>query len=351
MNNTSAKSATLAELAALFGGRVVGDNSVVVTRLMPTNHAGPGDITFVVSTKYLSMLDGSSASAVIVHPDFGYDGKIPRIETENPYLAFAKVQSYLAVRKLECKGVSDAASIAGSAQLAEGVTVSAGCVIGENVKVGKGCYLHPGVVLYDNVEVGEECQLHAGVVVREACNIGDRVILHPNVVIGADGFGFAPDGEKYFKIPQIGIVVIEDDVEIGACSCVDRAAMGQTLIKKGTKIDNLVQIAHNVQIGENTIMVAQTGIAGSAVIGKHCTFGGQSGSVGHIKVGDNVTVVARGTTTADTEANQYVAGFPMMPHKEWLKANVGFAKLPEMRKEISRLSKKIAELEGRLEES
>lgn len=351
MSQRHPKTACLSELAELFGGNVVGDASVVVSRLMPTNLAGEGDITFVVSPKYLALLEGSSASAVIVHPEFGYDGSIPRIETDNPYLAFARVQEVLAVSRPECRGVSASASVADSAELSEGVTVSPGCVIGENVKVGKGSYLYPGVVLYDNASVGEDCQLHAGVVIREDCRVGNRVILHANAVIGADGFGFAPDGEKYCKIPQIGNVVLEDDVEIGACSCVDRAAMGTTLVKAGCKIDNLVQIAHNVQVGENTIMVAQTGIAGSAIIGKHCTFGGQSGSVGHIKVGDNVTIVARGTTTADTEDNQMVAGFPMMPHKEWLKASSGFTKLPEMRKEISRLQKKIKELESRMEES
>jgi UDP-3-O-[3-hydroxymyristoyl] glucosamine N-acyltransferase len=351
MSQRQPKSACLSELAGLFGGTVVGDANVVVSRLMPTHLAGEGDITFVVSPKYLSMLEGSAASAVIVHPDFGYDGNIPRIETDNPYLAFARVQTLLAVSHPESKGVSEAATVAASAEIGADVTISPGCFVGENVKVGTGSYLYPGVVLYDNVQVGEDCQLHSGVVIREECRIGHRVLLHANVVIGADGFGFAPDGEKYCKIPQIGNVVLEDDVEIGACSCVDRAAMGTTLVKQGCKIDNLVQIAHNVQVGENTIMVAQTGIAGSAVIGKHCTFGGQSGSVGHIKVGDNVTVVARGTTTADTESHQMVAGFPMMPHKEWLKSSAGFAKLPEVRKEISRLQKKIKELERRMEES
>ena len=169
-------------------------------------------------------------------------------------------------------------------------------------------------------------------------------------MIGSDGFGYAPDGETYYKIPQVGIVVIEDDVEIGASSSVDRAAMGRTLIGRGCKIDNQVQIAHNVEVGENTIMVAQTGIAGSAIIGKHCTFGGQSGMVGHVRAGDNITVVARGTITGNAESNQYLAGFPMMPHKEWLKASSGFARLPEMRREISRLHKKIEELENRMKE-
>lgn len=351
MHTQAQKTATLTELAALIGGKLVGDGDITVTRLMPTNLAGEGDITFVVSAKYLPMLDDSSASAVIVHPDFDYSGKIPRIEMNNPYLAFAKVQTFLAVNKPEYMGVSEVASVAETAQIAGEVTVYPGCVVGENVTVGKGSCLYPGVVLYDDSQVGEDCQLHAGAIVREGCKLGDRVILQPNAVIGSDGFGFAPDGEKYFKIPQVGIVVLEDDVEIGACSCVDRAAMGQTLIKKGTKIDNLVQIGHGAEIGENTIMVAQVGIAGSTVIGKHCTFGGQSGSVGHIKVGDNVTVAARGTTTGNTESNQIMAGFPMMPHKEWLKASSSFSKLPEIRKELSRLNKKIAELENKMKES
>ncbi len=350
MNRTKSKSASLAELAALFGGRVVGDGNLVVHRMAPTQIAGEGDITFVVSPKYLPMLEGSKASAVIVHAGFGYQGEIPRIETDNPYLAFARVQTHFSVEPPACKGLADTASIAATAEIEEGVTISPGCIVGENVRIGRGSYLHPGVVLYDDVVVGEDCQIHAGVVIREQCRVGNRVILHPNAVIGADGFGFAPDGETYFKIPQVGIVVIEDDVEIGACSCVDRAAFGQTLVGAGSKIDNLVQVAHNVRIGKNAILVAQVGIAGSSVIGDHCTFGGQSASVGHNKVGNNVTVVARGTAAGEIEDNQTVAGFPMMPHKEWLKASSAFSKLPEMRRELSRLQKKIDELEKRLKE-
>ena len=351
MSAGNSKKANLAELARLIGGKVVGDDSIVVSRLMPTNLAAAGDITFVSNAKYLPMLENSPVSAVIVHPGYGYDGRIPRIETDNPYLAFAKVQTFFSVRRPDCRGVAEQATVAETAQLGEEVTVSPGCYVGENVRIGRGTYLYPGVVLYDNVEVGEDCQLHAGAVVREECRLGNRVVLQPNAVIGGDGFGFAPDGEKYYKIPQVGIVVLEDDVEIGACTCIDRAALGQTLIAQGTKIDNLVQIGHNARIGENTVIVSQAGIAGSTVVGKHCTFGGQSGSVGHIKVGDNVTVAARGTTTADTEGNQVVAGFPMMPHKEWLKASTVFARLPEMRKELNKLQKQIEELERRIKEN
>lgn len=350
MSQPEPKSATLVELADLVEGRLVGDGEVAVSRVAPVHAANEGDITFVVSSKYKAALANTGASAVIIHSGIDFAGDLPRIETDNPYLAVAKIQTRLAVRKPECRGISDRATLSASAQVGSNVTISAGCVIGENVRIGNGTYLYPGVILYDDVVIGDDCELHAGVVVRERCRLGNRVILQPNAVIGSDGFGYAPDGEKYYKIPQVGIVTIEDDVEIGASSSVDRAAMGQTLIGKGCKIDNQVQIAHNVEVGENTIMVAQTGIAGSAIIGKHCTFGGQSGMVGHVKAGDNITVVARGTITGNVDSNQYLAGFPMMPHKEWLKASSGFAKLPDMRREINRLNKKIEELENRTKE-
>lgn len=351
MNQKEAKKATLAELAELTGGRVVGDGSLTVSRVAPIHVAEDGDIAFVSNPKYISALETTAATAVIIHPDLGYDGEKPYIESKNPYLAFAKILTHLSSDKPECKGLSESAFISASARIGDDVTVSPGCFVGEHVTIGAGSYLYPGVALYDHVVVGENALLHAGAVVREGCQIGHRVILQPNVVIGSDGFGFAPDGDTYFKIPQVGIVVIEDDVEIGACSTVDRAAMGQTRVRKGSKIDNLVQIGHNVEIGENTLLVAQTGIAGSTVIGNHCTFGGQSGTVGHIKVGDNVTVVARGSVTKNVEGSQILAGFPMMPHKEWLKANSSVSKLPNMRKELSRLNKKIKELENRMKES
>ena len=197
--------------------------------------------------------------------------------------------------------------------------------------------------------IGENCLIHANVVVRERCRIGNRVILQPGAVIGSDGFGFAPDGESYFKIPQVGIVVLEDDVEIGAATCVDRAALGVTRIKRGVKIDNLVQIAHNVTIGENTIIVSQVGIAGSTTVGNHCTFGGQSAVAGHVNIGDNVTIAARGGVSGNLKSDQVLSGAPVMEHREWLRAAMTFPKLPEMRRELLRLQKKMAELDMLLE--
>jgi UDP-3-O-[3-hydroxymyristoyl] glucosamine N-acyltransferase len=207
------------------------------------------------------------------------------------------------------------------------------------------------VVLYAGVTIGEDCLLHAGAVVREDCRLGDRVILQPNAVVGSDGFGFAPDGQKYCKIPQVGIVEVEDDVEIGACACIDRAALGVTRIKRGAKLDNLVQIGHNVEIGEDTLLVAQVGIAGSTVIGNHCTFGGQAGAAGHIKIGDNVMVGGQSGIAGDTAGNQVLSGSPVMPHKDWLKASMSFAKLPDMRKEIGRLRRQLEALQTLVKEN
>jgi UDP-3-O-[3-hydroxymyristoyl] glucosamine N-acyltransferase len=184
--------------------------------------------------------------------------------------------------------------------------------------------------------------------VREGSILGDRVILQPGAVIGSDGFGFAPDGEKYYKIPQLGHVVLEDDVEIGANTCVDRGTMGTTVIEHGTKLDNLVQIGHNVRVGANTVMAAQVGIAGSCKVGRHCTFGGQSAMAGHIQTGDNLTVGARGALAGNTEGNQIVSGAPAFAHREWLKASMSFPHLPHMRRELTELRQRIEQLEAEL---
>jgi UDP-3-O-[3-hydroxymyristoyl] glucosamine N-acyltransferase len=342
--------ATLRELADLFGGTVVGDENTQVHRIAPIGNASAGDITFVASPKYLDGLKGTKASAVILFPGVETPG-LPAIVCKNPYLAFAKVLTHLQVRRPEPKGVMAGAWVAPGGQLADDVTIHPGCVIGERVRIGRGTILYPNVVVYDDVHIGADCTLHAGVVIREGCRLGDRVILQPSAVIGADGFGFAPDGERYFKIPQVGIVDIGDDVEIGSSSCVDRAALGVTRIRRGTKIDNLVQVAHNVVIGEDTILVSQVGIAGSSEIGRHCTFGGQAAVAGHLKIGDNVTIGGRGGVTHSLEPNQVLSGLPVMPHREWLKASMSFTKLPEIRKEVGRLKRQLESLEMKIKES
>ena len=335
--------ASLRELAELVGGTVSGDDSIEITRLATIETAGPGEITFLGNPKYLGYLEKCQASAVIIPPGIKAEG-MALLVCDNPYLAIAKVQTHFHVRRPEPQGVMPGASVHPDARLGAEITIHPGCVIGAGVSVGDGTILYPGVILYDDVVVGRDCTLHAHSVVRERCRLGDRVVLQPSSVVGSDGFGYAPDGERYYPIPQVGIVVLEDDVELGSNSSVDRAAMGETRIGRGTKIDNQVQVAHNVVMGENCILVSGTGIAGSAKVGKHCTFGGQSGVAGHLKVGDNTTVGARGAVMSDYAGGGVITGTPAIPHKEWLKASKVFEKLPEMRREVNRLKKELAAL-------
>lgn len=341
--------ASLAQLAQLVQGEVRGNSALEISRIAPIDQAGQGDITFVANPKYLSHLKHCQASAVIVAPGIEAPQR-DLIVTANPYLAFAKILDFFHNSNASGQGIMTGAMVAETAQIDSSATIFPGCVIGERVTVGARTIIYPGVCLYDDVVIGADCCLHANVVVREGCRLGDRVILQPTAVIGSDGFGFAPDGGRYFKIPQIGIVALEDDVEIGAGSCVDRATLGETRIRRGTKLDNLVQIGHNVEVGNDCILVAQVGIAGSSKVGNHCIFGGQSAVAGHLKIGDQVTIGARGGASSDVAANQVLSGLPLMPHKEWLRSTMTLPKLPEMRKDILQLKKKLAELEALLKE-
>ncbi len=339
---------TLKELASLLGGKVIGDENAVVSSLGTLDEATDGQITFLANPKYAGKVATTRATAVIVSPGAERHGRNV-IEVKNPYLAFAKLLSLFHVKPIVPKGIMEGAFVAESATLGEGVTVYPGAYVGDGVKLGSRVVIHPGVVLYEGVEVGDETILHANVTIREGCRIGSKVIIHSGTVIGSDGFGYAPDGKAYQKIPQIGIVVIEDDVEIGASTTIDRAALGLTLIRRGTKIDNLVQIAHNCVIGENCIIVSQTGISGSTKLGEHVTIGGQVGIVGHLEIGDNVMVGAKSGVHSSISSGQILSGYPAFPHKEWLKAASTFPKLPELRKVINSLEKRIQELEAKLE--
>jgi UDP-3-O-[3-hydroxymyristoyl] glucosamine N-acyltransferase len=337
----------LAELAKLIGATLVGDAHQSVRQVRGLDEAGPGDLTFIANAKYLGKLQSTRASAVIVAPGVSSDRPdLTLLVCRNPYLAFARILTYLQGAPAPVQGVLPGAFVHPDAELHPQVTVHPGCHVGPGAKVGRGSILHSGVVLYAGAEVGEDCLLHASVIVREGCRLGNRVIVQPGAVIGADGFGFAPDGPRYVKIPQVGHVVIEDDVEIGANSCIDRATLGVTRIGRGTKIDNLVQIAHNVVIGEDTVIVSQVGIAGSTEVGNHCTFGGQVAVVGHIKIGDNVMIGAQSGVSNSIAAGQVMSGTPVMPHREWLKAATTFPKLPEMRKELNRLRQQLQALES-----
>ncbi|MDY0211524.1 MAG: UDP-3-O-(3-hydroxymyristoyl)glucosamine N-acyltransferase [Desulfuromonadaceae bacterium] len=336
--------ATIEELARLIGAEIIGDPTLEIRTLAPLDKAQKGDITFLANRRYAKAAEASAASAIISTAPLNRTD-ITYLICPNPYLAFAQVLTHLYVQTPEAKGISAHAVVADSANLGADVTIAAGAVIGERVSIGSGTIVYPNVVIYADVKIGSDCILHAGALVREGSILGERVILQPGAVIGSDGFGFAPDGGEYYKIPQVGHVILEDDVEIGANTCVDRATMGQTVIARGCKLDNLIQIGHNVRVGAHTVMAAQVGISGSSKIGNHCTFGGQSATAGHITTGDNLTVGARGALSGNTKGNQVVSGVPAFAHREWLKASMSFQQLPRMRRELTEMRRKLDQLE------
>lgn len=339
---------SLKELAALIGGTVIGDADATVSGLGSLDDAVEGQITFLSNPKLVEKIRTTAATAVILPK--GVDGFGRNIiETTNPYLAFAKVLTLFSARFPEPKGVMAGALVSASARLGSDVSIYPGAYIGEHVTLGDRVVIHPGAVIYEQAVIGDDVTIHANVSIRERCRIGNRVIIHNGAVVGSDGFGYAPEGKSYYKIPQVGIVVIEDDVEIGANTTIDRAALDVTLIKRGVKLDNLVQIAHNCIVGEDTAIAAQSGISGSTIIGRNVTIGGQVATAGHVKVGDNIILAGRCGVTGNLEQAGVYSGVPPIPHKEWLKASVLFAKLPEMKKTVSTLEKRIADLEKQLE--
>ncbi len=341
------QSLTVTELAVYLGGVVQGDGTVMISGLGALETAGPDTLTFLANPKYASKVAETSAGAVLIAPGGERYGRTA-IEVANPYLGFAKLLTLFYTEPHKAMGVMPAAIVSESASIGEAASIYPGACIGKNVVVGKRTVIYSGAVLYDNVIIGEDCTIHSNAVVRERCRIGNRCIIQPGAVIGSDGFGYAPDGNGYYRIPQIGIVVLEDDVEIGANSCIDRAAIEVTRICRGTKLDNLVQIAHNCQIGEDCMIVSQVGISGSAKIGNHVTLAGQVGVAGHLTIGDNVLVGAQSGVPSSLPANAAYSGTPTMPHREWLKSSMVVPRLPELKKTVSALEKRITELEAKL---
>lgn len=338
---------TLNEIAQYLGGRVDGDGEMPIAGLATLDDAGEGQLTFLANPKYAAKVATTKASAVLMGEGGNTHGKTV-IFHPNPYLAFAKLLTLFYTAPYVPQGVMPGAFVAENARLGADVTVYPGASVGAGATIGDRVVLHPGAVVYPGAVLGNDVTLHANVSVRERCRIGNRVTIHDGTVIGSDGFGYAPDGNSYYKIPQIGIVVVEDDVEIGSNCVVDRAALEVTRIGRGTKIDNLVQIAHNVVIGEDCVIVSQVGISGSTKLGNHVTLGGQVGVAGHIKIGDNVMIGAKSGVAGSVEPNQVLSGIPVIPHREWLKSTQLVPKLPEFRKTLKELEKKVAELEGKL---
>ena len=336
------------EIARLLDCPFEGDGKTEIRGVSDLEKAGAGDLVFLGHRKKRPLLDKSLASAAIIPVEEHYD-RIPVIKSENPHLSFVKVVERFYVPFRPEPGIHPTADVSSSAKLGKGISVGAFGHIGDEAEIGEGTVIFPFVAVYRGVKIGKEAVIHSHVSIREEVRIGDRVIIHNNAVIGSDGFGYLQRKDRsHIKIPQTGTVVIEDDVEIGANTAVDRAALGETVIKKGTKIDNLVQVAHNVEIGENCILAGQTGIAGSVKIGKNVITGGQVALSDHVNIGDNVMIAGRTGVLKDIPPNSIIAGVPSQDIREWKKSSIAFARLGELVKEIRELKKKVEDLEKKI---
>ncbi len=339
----------LKEIAQAVEGELHGPEDLEINGPGKIEEASPGQITFLANPRYQQYVTRTKASAIII--DKPIDGlKIPYILVPNAYVAFMQVLRMFTPRLHDYfEGLSPQAFIDPTAQIDPSAKVAPLAYVGPGVKIGARSVIYPGVVLLKNVSIGEDCILYPNVSVREECVIGNRVILHNGVVVGSDGFGFAPANGKYHKIPQIGNVVIEDDVEIGANSTIDRATTGSTIIRSGCKLDNQIQIAHNVKVGDDTAIAAQTGIAGSTEIGKNVVIAGQVGITGHIKIHDRVIVAAKTGVTKDIPEGQVVFGIPALPIHKQKRIEVSMRHLPELMKRLRELEEEIKHLKEKLE--
>lgn len=334
----------VSQIAELLNAEIIGDPNGVITTVCKIEEGVPGGLTFLSNPKYTHYIYETKATAAIVNKDFKPEQEVPctLIKVENSYLAFAKLLQFYQENQRPKVGISDKACIASSAKIGENVYIGEFVSIGENVVIGNGAKIYPQVCLGDNVKIGARTVLNAGVKVYAECVIGNDCILHAGSVIGADGFGFANQDGQYLKIPQIGNVVIGNCVEIGANTCIDRATMGSTRIEDNVKIDNLVQIAHNVTVGEGTAFAAQVGVAGSAKIGKHCIFAGQSGVAGHISIDDQTIVGAQAGVSHSLKQGMYL-GNPAVPLHEERRLIVYRRKLPDLFQQVRDLQDKKTE--------
>jgi len=315
-----------------------------VNSLSKIEEAKPGSLSFLANPKYTAYIYETQASIVIVNDDFKPTEEIKTtlIRVKDAYTAFSQLLEMYNQVKLNKSGISKQAAIASSAKIGENVYIGEFAVIGENAVIGDNSKIYPQSYIGDNCQMGEDTTLFSGVKIYSDCVIGSHCTFHSGVIIGADGFGFAPQADNnYKKVAQIGNVIIEDYVEVGANTTIDRATLGSTIIRKGVKLDNLIQIAHNVEIGENTVMAAHTGISGSTKIGKNCMIGGQVGMSGHITIGDNVKVGAQAGIISNVKDNETIIGSPAMDIRAFMKSSIYFKKLPELAKQINALEKKL----------
>jgi UDP-3-O-[3-hydroxymyristoyl] glucosamine N-acyltransferase len=334
----------LRELAERLACRLEGDGEIEIVRVAGIEDAGPGDLTFVANPKYLPALATTRASAVLLRDD-APAGSIPVLRTADPYLGFARAVGLFAPAWKPRPGVHAMAAVARDATVGADASIGAFVAVGEGATIGDRTIVFPNVTIGPGARIGADCVLHSNVAVRERVTIGDRVVLQNGVVVGGDGYGFVRRGDgTHEKIPQVATVVIEDDVELGANTTVDRPAVGETRIKAGTKIDNLVQIAHGVVVGRNVLMAAQVGIAGSTEVGDDVMFGGQVGVGGHLTIGRGVVAVGQSGITNSVDPGTMVAGYPAIEAREWRRASAVYRRLPELKKRIEELEAKLAEL-------
>ncbi len=335
---------TLQQIADAVGGTVDGDPDRIITGAAPFEQADEDQITLAGTPKFMKRIGETRAGAVIV-PQKATDTARDAVRVAVPQVAFARTLALFHPAPEPVDRISPQAHAGADFEHGERVQVDPFVCIGDRVRLGSRVRLHPGVVIEDDVVIGDDVTVHANVTIRARCRIGSRVIIQPGTVIGGDGFGFAPDGQRYHKIPHTGIVRIDDDVEIGALNAIDRATFGQTWIQKGVKTDNLVHIAHNVTVGENTVLVAQVGISGSTTIGRNAILAGQAGVSGHLSIGDHVTVGPQAGIAKSVPDGETVSGSPEMPHRLWLRVQRIIPQLPELKKRLTELEKRITKVE------
>ncbi len=336
----------LSELANLTAARLDEDSGdLEITGAAGLDEAQIGDISFLANPRYTPKVNTTNASAIYLAEGAPVERKIPILRAVDPYLAYTRALRLFHPEPGYSSFVHPSAVIDPSSEVAEDVSIGAGVVIGPRCRIAGGVRIHPNATIYEDVHIGAQSTIHSGAVVRERSQLGERVIIHNNVVVGCDGFGYAKDeARRWLKIPQTGRVVIEDDVEIGAGTTIDRASVGESRIGRGTKIDNLVQIGHSCTIGEDTLLCAQVGLAGSSHIGSRVILAGQAGVAGHLTIGDDVVLTAKSATSHDVAAGKVISGIPAFDNRDWLRSTAAFRRLGEMQRKLRELEKKIAEM-------
>ncbi len=336
----------LDEISRAINGELRGTGETLITGVSSLEDAQAGDLAFVAADRFVKVARTSQAAAFVVGKPIP-DLPKPQIIAGHPAYAFAQVVQQFFTQPYQPRGISPHSMQGAGVRIGPEASVWSFVTLGDRVTIGARTTLYPGVFIGDDSTVGDDCILYPNVTVRERCTLGNRVIIHSGTVVGSDGFGYVPEGGRHHKIPQIGTVVIEDDVELGANVTVDRATFGQTIIRQGTKVDNLVQIAHNVSVGEHSILVAQVGIAGSTSLGHHVIVGGQAGLADHLKIEDGVMIAARSGVNRNLTGGQIVSGSPVMPHEVFIKAQAVIPRLPELRQHLRNLEERVRSLETR----